>query len=52
MKIRISFSDEEREDALRLAETVRKLFPRIGKAKESKKPEDKYGHIYMQDRER
>ena len=37
MKIRISFSDEEREDALRLAETVRKLFPRIGKAKESKK---------------
>ena len=52
MKIRISFSDEEREDALRLADAVRRLFPRIGKAKESKKPEDKYGHIYLQDSER
>ena len=48
-KIKISFSDEEREDARRLADTVRQLFPRLGKVKESKKPEDKYGHIYIQD---
>jgi cell fate regulator YaaT (PSP1 superfamily) len=49
MKIKISFSDEEREDARRLAEAMRQLFPRLGKVKESKKPEEKYGHIYMQD---
>ncbi len=49
MKIKISFSPEERETALRLADTIRKLFPHISRAKETKKPEDKYGHIYLQD---
>ena len=49
MKIKISFSDEEREDARRLADMVRQFLPRLGKVKESKKPEDKYGHIYIQD---
>ena len=49
MKIRISFSEEEAEDARRLAEEIRRLFPRLGKSKETKKPEDKYGHIYLQD---
>ncbi len=52
MKIKISFSDEEREEARRLADMVRKMMPDIGKIKETKKPEDKYGHIYMQDSER
>ena len=49
MKIKISFSPEEREEALRLADTVRRLFPKIGNVKESKKPEDKFGHLYLQD---
>ena len=49
MKIKISFSQEEREEALRLADTIRKVFPHISRQKEAKKPEDKYGHIYLQD---
>ena len=49
MKIKISFSENEKEDARRLADMVRKMFPKICKVKESKKPEDKYGHIYLQD---
>ena len=52
MKVKISFSDEEREDARRLAEMVRQMFPGMGKEKETKKPEDKYGHIYLQDSRR
>lgn len=52
MKIKISFSDEEREDARRLAEKIRQMLPQLDKAKETKKPEDKYGHIYMQDNRR
>ena len=49
MKIKISFSSEEREEALRLADTIRKMFPRLSRQKEAKKPEDKFGHIYLQD---
>ena len=49
MKIRISFSDEEREDARRLADMIREKMPQLGKIKEAKKPEDRYGHIYIQD---
>ena len=49
MKIKISFSEEEREDARRLADMIRKELPQMGKAKETKKPEDRYGHIYLQD---
>ncbi len=49
MKIKISFSDGEAEDARRLADAIRQLLPSMGKAKETKKPEDKYGHIYLQD---
>ena len=52
MKIKISFSQEETEDARRLADTIRREFPQIGKAKETKKPEDKYAHIYLQDNRR
>lgn len=49
MKIKISFSPEEREDALRLADTIRRMFPHISRQKEAKKPGDKFGHIYLQD---
>ncbi len=49
MKIKISFSDEEAEDARRLANRIRQLLPSLGKMKETKTPEDKYGHIYLQD---
>ncbi len=50
MKIKISFSPEEREEALRLADMVRKMFPQIDRVKESKKPEEPFGHIYLQDK--
>ena len=39
MKIKISFSDEETEEARRLADMIRRMFPQIDKAKETKKPE-------------
>ena len=52
MKIKISFSDEETEEARRLADMIRRMFPQIDKAKETKKPEDKYTHIYLQDAKR